>query len=225
MVFAEDLARLGASVPDRGFGGLLHGRRLPMRFASFHRWTVLLAVVSLTALAGFAQEPSDDVAAAARKARAEKHPAAEAKAKRVITNDELPARTETPAAPTAATATPTTEDGKPAGQETTAKEEKVKPEDDPKKEAYWRKRFAKEHAKLDQAQRELDVLQRELQKDQVQYYGDPQKALMQSYNRSDISEKTAKIDAKKKEVDDLKQRISDMEDQLRKSGGDPGWAR
>ena len=194
-----------------------------MRFASFHRWTVLLAVVSLTALAGFAQEPSDDVAAAARKARAEKHPAAEAKAKRVITNDELPARTETAAAPAAATAT--TEAEKPAGQETATKEEKVKPEDDPKKEAYWRKRFAKEHAKLDQAQHELDVLQRELQKDQVQYYGDPQKALMQSYNRSDIGEKTAKIDAKKKEVDDLKQRISDMEDQLRKSGGDPGWAR
>jgi hypothetical protein len=71
----------------------------------------------------------------------------------------------------------------------------------------------------------LDVLQRELDKNQVQYYNDPQKALMQEYNRSDIGEKTAKIDAKKKEIEALKQRLSDMEDDLRKAGGDPGWAR
>jgi SMC interacting uncharacterized protein involved in chromosome segregation len=81
------------------------------------------------------------------------------------------------------------------------------------------------HDKLSTAEKELDVLQRELNKDQVQYYADPQKALTQQYDRSDINEKTSKIDAKKKEIENLKQQISDLEDELRKSGGDPGWAR
>jgi len=48
---------------------------------------------------------------------------------------------------------------------------------------------------------------------------------MQQYNRSDINDHKAKIDAKQKEIDGLKQQLSDMEDELRKAGGDPGWAR
>jgi len=58
----------------------------------------------------------------------------------------------------------------------------------------------------------------------VQYYSDPQKALAEQYTRKDINDRDAKIAAKKKEVDQIKQRISDMEEALRKSGGDPGWA-
>ncbi len=58
----------------------------------------------------------------------------------------------------------------------------------------------------------------------MQYYNDPQKALAEQYTRKDISDKDAKIAAKQKEIDQLKQKISDMEDALRKSGGDPGWA-
>ena len=59
----------------------------------------------------------------------------------------------------------------------------------------------------------------------MQYYTDPQKALSEQYSRKDISEKDTKIDAKKQEVAQMKQRIADLEDALRKSGGDPGWAR
>src|SRR6267378_546098 len=61
-------------------------------------------------------------------------------------------------------------------------------------------------------------------KPQVQYYSDPQKALAEQYTRKDINDKDAKIAAKKKEIEQLKQQISDMEEALRKSGGDPGWA-
>ena len=43
--------------------------------------------------------------------------------------------------------------------------------------------------------------------------------------RSDINEKTAKIEAKKKQIDADQQAIADAEDELRKAGGDPGWAR
>jgi hypothetical protein len=57
----------------------------------------------------------------------------------------------------------------------------------------------------------------------MQYYSDPQKALAEQYSRKDINDKDAKIAAKKKEVDQLTQQISDMQDELRKSGGDPGW--
>jgi hypothetical protein len=49
--------------------------------------------------------------------------------------------------------------------------------------------------------------------------------MTQQNSRADINEKQAKIDAKKKELEQLKQGLGDMEDQLRKSGGDPGWAR
>ncbi len=49
--------------------------------------------------------------------------------------------------------------------------------------------------------------------------------MTQQNTRADINDKTAKIDAKKKQLDDLRQGLNDLEDQLRKSGGDPGWAR
>ena len=92
-------------------------------------------------------------------------------------------------------------------------------------EAAWRKRFADARAKLAQAEKELDILQREWEKAQVQYYPDPQKALKEQYNRKDINEHAAKVEAKKKEIAKMKQGISDLEDELRRAGGDPGWAR
>jgi cell division protein FtsL len=49
--------------------------------------------------------------------------------------------------------------------------------------------------------------------------------MKEQLTRNEINEKAAKIDAKKKQIADLKQQLDDMEDQLRKEGGDPGWAR
>src|SRR5947207_469215 len=79
--------------------------------------------------------------------------------------------------------------------------------------------------KIAKAQRELDILGRELEKAQVEYYPDPQKAMQQQNTRADINAINGKIDAKKQELDQLKKGLDDLEDQLRKSGGDPGWAR
>jgi chromosome segregation ATPase len=185
---------------------------------------ILLRLATLTILLGLvtfslpAQDPNpDDVAAAARKAREQQKN--EPKPKKVVTNDDFPA------AKSAAPA-PDSKDAKAAGQKDAAAQADDKDADnDPKSEVYWRKRFKQAHEKLGQAEKELDVLQRELDKGQVQYYPDPQKALMQGHDRSDINDKTAKIDAKKKEIESLKQQISDMEDSMRKAGGDPGWAR
>ncbi len=92
-------------------------------------------------------------------------------------------------------------------------------------EKTWRDKFAKLHHKLDQDQADLDVLQRELGVSNVQFYTDPMKGMQQGLTRDDITKKTADIDAKKKEIEADKQAISDAEDDLRKAGGDSGWAR
>jgi hypothetical protein len=187
-----------------------------MRVTTVFRFAAIVAILGLSALGAAAQDPgSDDVAAAARRAReqAKNAPAP----KKVITNDDIPApKTTAPAADANGT--------KPAEGVPGAADDKSA-DNDPKSEAYWRKKFGTARDKLATAEKELDVMQRELDKDQVQYYTDPQKALMQQHDRTDINDKTAKIDEKKKEIESLKQQLTDMEDDLRKAGGDPGWAR
>jgi predicted RNase H-like nuclease (RuvC/YqgF family) len=194
--------------------------------------SALLRISALSALLAFAaftapaqqqdtSQPStgDPVADAARKARAEQKTAP--KPKKVFTNDDIPSAVPPP--PPAAT-----DAAKPGAQAQAADQSAQKstdPEDDPKQEAYWRKRSRTLHTKLATAEKELDVLQRELSKDELQYYPDPQKALQQQYSRSDINEKTAKVAAKKSEVETLKQQVADLEDAVRKAGGDPGWVR
>jgi predicted RNase H-like nuclease (RuvC/YqgF family) len=162
------------------------------------------------------QSTGDPVADAARKAREQKKKDT-VKPKRVITDDDVNhlVSGSAPAGEEGAAKKPDAE-GKDAAGKTAKPEESA--------ETKWRKQFKDAYANLDRAQRELDVLQREDNKAQVQYYSDPQKALAEQYTRKDINDKDAKIAAKKKEIDELKQRISDMEEALRKSGGDPGWA-
>ena len=189
-------------------------------------------MAALFAMAGFAafaavaqqspdQQSTDPVAEAARKARAEKQ--ATAKPKKIYTDDDFASKKNAPAAPAASTEGDQASATQGATDATAATDASAI--NDPKSEAYWRKRFQAVRDKLASSEKELDVLQRELNKDQVQYYSDPQKALMQQYDRKDINDKTAKVDAKKKEIEDLKKQLSDLEDELRKAGGDPGWAR
>ena len=164
------------------------------------------------------QSGSDPVADAARKAREQKKKQEAVKPKRVYTDEDVNHSTqETPAA----TGTAEAEGGAKTGAAQTGPGT-GKSEESP--ETKWRKRFKEAYANLARTEKELDVLQRENDKAQVQYYPDPQKALAEQYSRKDINEKDTKIAAKKKEVEQLKQQISDMEEELRKSGGDPGWA-
>jgi chromosome segregation ATPase len=119
--------------------------------------------------------------------------------------------------------TPGEEKQPPASAEPTAKKEAQ--EQDEHGEAYWRKRFADMRAKLHLAETERDVLQRELNVLQVQYDPDPQKAMIEQNTRGSINEHTDEIAAKDKEIADLKQQLADLEDELRRAGGEPGWAR
>jgi hypothetical protein len=49
--------------------------------------------------------------------------------------------------------------------------------------------------------------------------------MQQDLTREDINKKTSDIEAKKQQIEADKQAIADAEDDLRKAGGDPGWAR
>lgn len=94
-----------------------------------------------------------------------------------------------------------------------------------KDEAYWRKQFSEIHYKIRMAQRELDISQRELNQSLMIYDPNPQKALRENVTRRNINAHRQAIEDKKKEIAELKNNLSDLEDELRHAGGDPGWSR
>jgi hypothetical protein len=169
-------------------------------------------------------QTTDPLVAAARKAREQRKDQPGAKPARVFTNDNIPTQGgvsavgQQPAADAAggtdraAAADPS---GAPASGTTSAANG----------EAAWRERFKRLHKKLEQDQDDLSIMQRELGVLDVQYYNDPVKSMQQGYSRSDINEKTDKIEARKKMIEADEQAISDAEEELHRAGGDPGWAR
>ncbi len=165
------------------------------------------------------RQTSDSVADAARKAREAKKNAT--KPKKVYTDDDL--KKSEPAPDAASGSAPGNASGTAAATVQNAGD--ATKAEDPNGETAWRKRFKDHRNKIAKAEKELDILGREVQKAQVEYYPDPQKAMTQQNSRADINAINAKIDGKKKELDQLRQGLNDLEDQLRKSGGDPGWAR
>jgi hypothetical protein len=90
-------------------------------------------------------------------------------------------------------------------------------------EEYYRAREHELRALLDVHQRELEVLQQRLGQNQVEYYSNPSEALQQQYSREDINRLQAAIDQKQQQVDADRQALTDLEDDLRRQGGDSGW--
>jgi predicted RNase H-like nuclease (RuvC/YqgF family) len=170
------------------------------------------------------QSGEDAVAAAARKAREQKKEAP--KPKKVYTNEDV-SSAPAAAAPTAASSDKTAPaaDGAAKDSKTDEGADGDKTPKNKNDEASWRKRFTEARDKLAVAEKELDILQREVNKAQTQYYSDPQKALSEQYSRKSINDHDTQIAAKKQEVEQLKQNLSNLEDELRRSGGDIGWAR
>src|SRR5277367_193025 len=168
-------------------------------------------------------QTTDPLVAAARKAREQKKDQAGAKPARVFDNDNIPTQGgvsavgENPAAGDAAAGdgAAAANGSAPASSGTSAAAG----------EKAWRERFARLRKKLEQDQTDLDLMQRELGVLDVQYYNDPVKGMQQGYSRSDINEKTDKIEAKKKVIEADNQAIADAEEELHRAGGDPGWAR
>jgi hypothetical protein len=196
---------------------------------SVKKWlaaSLLLPGLSLGALPAWSQQQpqqsgqpsSDPVADAARRAREQQKNAP--KPKKVYTDDDIK-----PATPSSDARAGTGQAGQPAGGSQTTPDNGQGAAGKDDAETVWKKRFQEQHNKIATAEKELDILQRESEKAQVQYYNDPQKALTEQFTRKDINDKNAKIDQKKQEILNLKKQLDDMEDELRKSGGDPGWAR
>ncbi|HEY0703155.1 MAG TPA: hypothetical protein VGD60_10340 [Candidatus Acidoferrales bacterium] len=168
------------------------------------------------------QPAGDSLAAAARKAREAKKDQAQNKPAQVFDNDNIPTQGGVSAigqgdAGSSGEAGATADGSAPAAAAGGAP--------GPNDEKAWRDKFAELRHKLQQDEDALSVMQRELGVLDVQYYNDPNKALQQNLTRSDINEKTAKIDAGKQKVAADNQAISDLEDQLRRAGGDIGWSR
>jgi chromosome segregation ATPase len=211
-------------------GGQFMNARISRKVVALASLTLATFAVAAFPSAAAPQDPAqqstgDPVADAARKAREQKKKDT-AKPKHVYTDDDVN-HLNTGGAPSSAETNlvSTSESGPTKTQEAQGKDAAGKTSDpDESAEKSWRKQFKEVYATLNRAEKELDILQRENNKAQVQYYSDPQKALAEQYTRKDINEHDAKIAAKNKEIDQLKQRISDMEEALRKSGGDPGWA-
>jgi hypothetical protein len=183
-------------------------------------WAVVTFFLALP-VAGLAQQQGQSVADAARKAREQKKN--EPKTAKVFTNDNIPTSGAVstvggqPVAPGGAAGATA------AGIETPAGPAVKAEQGEKKDEAYWRKKFSEARTKLAQDQKELDILQRELNNLLMQYYPDPNKGLAQQLSRGD-NDARQKIADKQKEVEQDKQALSDLEDELRRSGGPPGWS-
>ena len=166
---------------------------------------------------GQQQGKQDPLVEAARKNREAQKTAP--KASTVFTNDNIPASPG--AVSVVGNASPASSEKSSTSGEASGKSNSAGAND----AAAWRKKFADARHKLQQDQTELSLMQRESNQLQLQYYPDPTKALMQSVDRSDIIKKAKAMAAKQKQIDADQQAISNLEDALRKAGGDPGWAR
>jgi hypothetical protein len=155
---------------------------------------------------------TESLADAARKAREAKKD--QPKPPRVFDNDNLPGGT--------VSTVGKADEAKKDGDDTNSDD---KSKSGTAGEKAWKERFALLRSKLARDKEDLEVMQRELGVLNLQNYSDPNKGLQQELTRSDINNKTAAIDAKQKAIEADQQAIDDAEDDLRKSGGDSGWAR
>ena len=194
-------------------------------------WTAVLLIAGSISFAhaqdstaSTSSSQSDSLGDAARKARAQKKDPS--KPAKVFTNEDMGSLKGTisvignePAQGTDKTAEK--DDNKKPTNGADAKDVR-KPE--PKDEPYWRAKFAAARKTLADDTKELDILQREFNLKQEQYSQDPNWAMHEQNTRADINKTQSEIDAKKQDVEKDKQALSDLEDELRKAGGDPGWA-
>jgi hypothetical protein len=95
-------------------------------------------------------------------------------------------------------------------------------------EEYFRARMGKLEERLELDQREVTIFQQTLGQNQMLYYSDPVQGLLQSSGptaMSDIHSQQDLIAKKQADVAADQAAIDDLQDELRREGGDPGWLR
>jgi hypothetical protein len=142
---------------------------------------------------------------------------------RVFTNDDLPAPPPgEQAAGSSAKSSATTKETNPGQQSADETGEETHGE------KYFRRRMSKLQDRLNIHQRELSVLEQKLGQNQMMYYPDPNKGLLQESGptaMSDVGDLQGQIAKKKGEITADQEAIENLQDQLRREGGDPAWLR
>ena len=187
------------------------------------RFVFLAAVLSLFVCAGLSRAQdnsatssgSQSLGDAARKARAQKKDSP--KPAKVFTNDDMGGLKGT----ISVVGGSGPQSGTASGNAVSKTEDKKSGDSN---EASWRAKFAGARRTLAADEKELDILQREFNLKQQQYYTDPTAALKEQNSREDLNKTQGQIEAKKQAVEKDKQALSDLEDALRKAGGNARWA-
>ncbi len=196
----------------------------------------ILALVTalLTAGTAWAQSQQESLAEYARRVRTERAKKEGAKVK-VYTNDNIPGAGTMSAIGRVfgpAEGAPDAEGAAGESAAAGAEGEAAPAEGETKEcgEACWKGKFSEQRTKIKDAENEVDVLQREYNLARTQYYQDPNAAVREQYSNNtaggrELQNLLNRINEKKAQVDKLKQELSSLEDDLRKAGGQPGWAR
>ena len=95
-------------------------------------------------------------------------------------------------------------------------------------EKYFRSKVEKIRSRMRFHQRQLAVLKQQLGLARMQYYPDPQKTLEQESTpafQKDVDKLRAKIANVEKAVTDDQKAMDDLQQELRREGGSPGWIR
>jgi hypothetical protein len=95
-------------------------------------------------------------------------------------------------------------------------------------EKYFHDHMSKLQDRLELDQRELSVLEQKLGQNQMMYYTDPNKGLLQESGptaMSDVYKLQDQIAKKKAEIAADQEAIDNLQEQLRREGGDAAWLR
>lgn len=95
-------------------------------------------------------------------------------------------------------------------------------------EKYFRSKLEKVRSQMESHERQLAVLQQQLGLARVQYYPDPQKTLEQESTpafQTDVDKLRARIADEEKTLADDQKAMDDLQQELRRAGGNPGWIR
>jgi predicted RNase H-like nuclease (RuvC/YqgF family) len=148
---------------------------------------------------------------------------------KVFTNDDLATQSPSTTAKGAKSGEkPAKETSGQEAEKESAKATPAKTEEETHGEKYYHEHMSKLQDRLEVDERELSVLEQKLGQNQMQYYPDPNKGLLQESGptaMSDIHKLQDQIDKKKAEIAADQQAIDDLREQLRREGGDAGWLR
>ncbi len=176
-------------------------------------------IVIIVAAACFAVEaPAQSVADLARQERARK---AGAEAKIKVTNDTLTvSQTAQPPAETKPVAAESPKPVAPAAVKATG------PTDSKgRDEKWWRAAFTDARAELKRSEDQIKLLQLKLNQSHLDYLQKSDLYSRELRLAAEMNALNAEMDAEQRKAENAQKKIEDLEEELRHSGGLPGWAR